>query len=476
MTRYNTIEDCIPEWLTRSANTLVIIFDNKGKLTYANDRFSQLMKLPKEGTLPTISSLIQYPSTPNSERIIKLLRKNEYHLVLALKSEEDSTTPLWSTWDFNKTNINGNLCYIGIGKEVKYFDLMGGKTMSSSISHAISKNAILSAADQEGRIIMANDNFCRTTKFSREEIMGKRHRELIHDYQSSSFWRTMLQKLVSGETWQDDVRIQAKDGKNYWLRTLVSPVLDESGKLFQVLYIQFDITAHKNAEAENMKLLRRYDNITSHLPGFAYQYKLQHDHRHFFPFVSEGMTKLLGIAEQEANENADLFFKRIHPDDIDNVLHSKENSSANLHPWNIQFRMLDAHDHVIWVQNISTPERMIDGSIMWHGFCYDITEIKSSEQNLADREQRLADIAFIQSHEFRRPIANMLGIFDIMYVQNDISDNEPEGSIGKWLHLLHQSVKETDAIIAKIVTRAEEDKQQNSSLEHQKAPSNAPKY
>lgn len=462
MTHYDTIHDCIPEWLHRSANTLVIIFDNKGQLFYSNDRFACLLKLTQKEAIPSISSIIQYPATNSPERIIKLLRKNDFHLVLALRTEENTNTPLWSTWDFNQTNIDGKVCYIGVGKEVKYFDLMGGKTMSSSISHSISKNAILSAADQEGRIIMANDNFCKITKYSREEIVGRRHRELIYDYQSSSFWREMLQKLINGNTWQDDIKIQAKDGTNYWLRTLVSPVLDEAGKIFQVLYIQFDITAHKNAEAENLKLLKRYNNITSHLPGFAYQYKLKRDGSHFFPFVSEGMTKLLGITQQEANENAEVFFQKVYPDDHTNVLIAKEKSATFLQPWNIQFRMLDANAQTIWVQNIATPEHIIDGSIVWHGFCYDTTDIRSSEQNLADREQRLADIAFIQSHEFRRPIANMLGIFDIMHVQNDMSDDQLNDNMRKWLNLLHQSVKETDEIIAKIVTRAEEEKEEEN--------------
>ncbi|MCV9385194.1 PAS domain-containing protein [Reichenbachiella ulvae] len=477
MKHYNSIQECIPEWLEKSQGTLIMVLNNEGNIEFLNQNLSSLF--PSQSTLPTpINSLIQYPNIDGG-KMVKLIRKNDYHLVMALNVDsETDKTPRWSKWDFSEVEIDNKHLLIGIGKEVKYFDLLGGKTISTSISNTISDSAILSVADQQGYIIMVNDNFCSFTKYTREELIGRRHREFIYDYHSKEFWKNMLYTLNEGKTWQDDIKVQAKDGQIYWFRTLVSPVFDESGNLFQILHIQFDITKHKLAEAEKLRLLRRYDNITSHLPGFAYQYKVNLDGMHYFPFVSEGMSKLLGLVQEEVRLDAQPFFNQIHEDDLQEVIQSKEQSAQSLAPWNVHFRMTNAEGQSIWVQNISTPERMIDGGIMWHGFCYDITEIKTSEETLAIQQQRLAEIAFIQSHEFRRPIANMLGIFDIMQVEADISESIPT-KLGHWLNLLHESVKETDGIIAKIVTKAEEErllklKEENDSKESI-TPSTAPK-
>lgn len=479
MKHYNDIKDCIPEWLENSQGTLIMVLNNTGDLQYLNKNLSSLFPSLNTNTPTPINPFIQYPNI-DGNKLVKLIRKNDHHLVMALNvNTAVDKTPSWSKWDFNEVVIQNENLLIGIGKEVKYFDLLGGKTISTSISNTISDSAILSVADQQGYIIMVNDNFCSFTKYTREELIGRRHREFIYDYHSKEFWKNMLYTLNEGKTWQDDIKVQAKDGQIYWFRTLVSPVFDEAGNLFQILHIQFDITKHKLAEAEKLRLLRRYDNITSHLPGFAYQYKVNMDGVHYFPFVSEGMSKFLGLRQEEVRLDAAPFFNLIHKEDLQEVINSKEQSAQSLSHWNIQFRTRNAEGQSIWVQNISTPERMIDGGIMWHGFCYDITDIKTSEETLAEQQQRLAEIAFIQSHEFRRPIANMLGIFDIMQVEADISETIPS-KLGHWLNLLHESVKETDSIIAKIVIKAEEERlqklQEENDSKESKAEPTAPKY
>ena len=59
-----------------------------------------------------------------------------------------------------------------------------------------------------------------------------------------------------------------------------------------------------------------------------------------------------------------------------------EDSAKNLKHWNQSFRVCISDTETIWVQSIATPERVYDGSVIWHGFCYDITDKKNSEKNV----------------------------------------------------------------------------------------------
>ena len=47
---------------------------------------------------------------------------------------------------------------------------------------------------------------------------------------------------------------------------------------------------------------------------------------------------------------------------------------------------------MIWVEGEATPERLEDGSVLWHGYIRDTTQRKLLEQSIADDRQRLAGI------------------------------------------------------------------------------------
>jgi len=71
------------------------------------------------------------------------------------------------------------------------------------------------------------------------------------------------------------------------------------------------------------------------------------------------------------------------------------------------------------------------------------------EQQLKLRNQRLSEIAWQQSHEVRRPVANILGIIELMKMQKS------QGQVGiEYVAYLEQSAAEFDAIIRTIVAKS----------------------
>lgn len=75
----------------------------------------------------------------------------------------------------------------------------------------------------------------------------------------------------------------------------------------------------------------------------------------------------------------------------------------------------------------------------------DLTKLKEAERQLQEQKDTLAEIARIQSHILRRPLANILGLTQIIKVNDDI-----EGS-KEVIDRLIQSVDELDAEVKKIV-------------------------
>lgn len=110
---------------------------------------------------------------------------------------------------------------------------------------AIDQHAIVSVFDLHGRILYVNDKCCTISGYSRDEIMGQHHEFLHSNAHSPEFYREMSRAIDEKGVWQGEICATRKDKSVYWLRTTVTPSLDENGKPYQLIAIQTDISIFK---------------------------------------------------------------------------------------------------------------------------------------------------------------------------------------------------------------------------------------
>ncbi|HTG45860.1 MAG TPA: PAS domain S-box protein, partial [Verrucomicrobiae bacterium] len=116
-------------------------------------------------------------------------------------------------------------------------------------AQALNSFAIMAETDTQGRITYVNDPFCSISKYSREELLGKDHREAVNSgYHSKEFWREMWSTISRGQSWRGEIKNRAKDGTIYWVDTAIVPLLDATGRPETYLAIRFVITERKMAE------------------------------------------------------------------------------------------------------------------------------------------------------------------------------------------------------------------------------------
>lgn len=133
----------------------------------------------------------------------------------------------------------------------------------------------------------------------------------------------------------------------------------------------------------------RLTKLMAQLPGVVYQFRRFPDGKMTFPFSSPQIQDLYGITPEQAAENAEPAFARIHPDDLAAVTASIHHSAQTLENWEATYRVQDSGEDYRWASGHAKPERLPDGSILWHGFLQDIHEQQQARLALEQNEMRL---------------------------------------------------------------------------------------
>lgn len=145
-----------------------------------------------------------------------------------------------------------------------------------------------------------------------------------------------------------------------------------------------DITARKKMESllketEQNALLVRH---AAQVPGTIYQYQIYPDGRFLFPFVSEGVMDLCEISAEEVMQDGATLFNCVYPDDLEGLMLSINESLKTFKNWNYEYRVNLPVKGTRWVRGNSKPEKLLDGSTLWHGYLTDITESKQAKEAL----------------------------------------------------------------------------------------------
>lgn len=123
-------------------------------------------------------------------------------------------------------------------KELNYF------------KNALDESALVSITDKEGTITYANKKFEEVSKYPEGELLGQNHRILKSGYHPPEFFDELWKTISSGKIWKADIKNKAKDGSNYWVKTVIVPFLGKDGKPEQYLSVRVDITKQKKNEED----------------------------------------------------------------------------------------------------------------------------------------------------------------------------------------------------------------------------------
>lgn len=135
-----------------------------------------------------------------------------------------------------------------------------------------------------------------------------------------------------------------------------------------------------------MKLLDR-------MPGAVYQYRRWKDGRCAFPWATRAIETVFFASPAELAEDGRVAWNRVCRDSIAPVQAAWETSEETLKEFEITFCVRSPQDRLHWIRNRAAPERMRDGSTLWHGHMEDVTAQHEAEET-AKQKASLLNVIF----------------------------------------------------------------------------------
>ena len=123
--------------------------------------------------------------------------------------------------------------------------------------NTVDRSSIVSKANKNGIITYVNEAFCDISGYTEEELLGKSHNIVRHPDMKSSVFEKMWHTIKDlKKPWMGKIKNRKKDGSNYWVQTIINPILDKNNNVIEYIGIRTDVT-----ELEEVKehLKKQYD-------------------------------------------------------------------------------------------------------------------------------------------------------------------------------------------------------------------------
>ncbi|GAA0558255.1 hypothetical protein GCM10009098_27770 [Rheinheimera aquimaris] len=205
---------------------------------------------------------------------------------------------------------------------------------------------------------------------------------VIHPDDRERLEQLVMEAIALKQSWVLQYRIMHKNGHLLWVEERGKAEFDDNGQLSFLDGLILDISEEK-------RLKRQLITLTSQLPGVVYQYQQWPDGHAAFPYASAAIQAIYGVTPEQVKDDASLVFAKMYAADLPALAASIESSSRELSIWQHEYRVYRDDGALSWLAGRAVPERMPDGSTLWHGYIQDITETKQYYLQLEKVNQEL---------------------------------------------------------------------------------------
>jgi len=240
-------DDNFPSYDTFLINTF-------GTVIFVNS-YADAIKEYKEHQIDIVLIELNKNYSEKFEYLKQIKEQNPFDLAIILSEDEQFST-------VDKALKTGIDCYIKAPFEEKSFlfdienlekkyilaeeykDDKVNLNLLKQYQDITDKSSIISKTDKSGRITYVNDNFCKVSGYTKDELLGKNH-NMIRPIDSpkelyKDMWNTIKNKK---QQWTGILKNITKNGDLYYVKSTITPLFDEDGKIVEYIALRHNISS-----------------------------------------------------------------------------------------------------------------------------------------------------------------------------------------------------------------------------------------
>ena len=145
-------------------------------------------------------------------------------------------------------------------------------------------------------------------------------------------------------------------------------------------------------DAERREMSYRFKTLAERVPGTLYQRILRPDGTVSYRFASFQLGDLLGIRQADVERDARVWINKMIPEDRARFEEACRSGFDEKDNWRLQLRYHGKDGAIVALRSEATMRPLPDGTLIWDGILFDVTD----EQTL---ETRRADIEAVRRHQ-----------------------------------------------------------------------------
>ncbi|MGA2914946.1 MAG: PAS domain S-box protein [Sedimentisphaerales bacterium] len=254
--------------------------------------------------------------------------------------------------------------------------LRGDENIYRTLLDNLPQNIFLK--DGNSVYLSCNENYARALKIKAEEIVGKTDYEFYPTELAEKYKADDKRIMESGKAEEVEEKY-IREGKEFIVQTVKTPIKDEQGNVIGILGIFWDITERKKMEAILKESEGKYRSLVQNIPDVVWTTDLKGR----TVFISQNVKKIYGYTPEEIFEGGnEIWFGRIHPDDIERTKKSFTALFEKEDLFDIEYRIKRKDGKWIWLRDRAMSVYEENGIKYANGIFIDITERKETEEKI----------------------------------------------------------------------------------------------
>lgn len=288
------------------------------------------------------------------------------------------------------------------------------------LESALATKTIFARTDSQGVIREVSDTFCSISGYSRSELIGNTHRLVASGEHSQSFFENLWSTISSGRVWQGVIKNRTKRGEIYYVQTLIIPIFDSDGSIFEYLAIRQDVTDLIEVRSESRRLLDILNETNKIARIGGWELDVATGSLNW----TDETFRILEVKKQKDQtpvlaEGLQLFI----PEHIPIVDEAVSRAIEFGETYNLEVKARTAKGNDKWVYTTGRPNLKRGKVVSLSGTIQDIDHIKTAELKYDQERQKsihnaklasLGELAASVAHEINNPLGIISGSAELL--------------------------------------------------------------